>query len=275
MSTNKSGYGYYYDKHDWVRFRVESEQWHDLSPVAPAEREAVALGERKSPYSITVRLGASIICPFVHKEVETNVIVQGFYDGPRPGPCSVVVNQKGNLRPINDKVVHELNRTSKISRPVPASALSHTTSASPPIFSRILRNSSTPPPTPKYILFAATSPSAEFLALLAARKTWSSVSVKGTIVAGAYMVSLANTSVTARSCSFEEYPGSSWVKWAPQDPDMRWIRQSWLFMSCTNWSHKSFVISKSPLVSRGTTLRQALQFRSRFGTVERPITEEL
>ena len=50
---------YYYDKQDWVRLRVESETWHDLSPVAPAEREKVAVGERKSPYSITVSVSFS------------------------------------------------------------------------------------------------------------------------------------------------------------------------------------------------------------------------
>ncbi len=33
---------------------MEEETWHDLSPVAPADREAVANGERKSPYQIIV-----------------------------------------------------------------------------------------------------------------------------------------------------------------------------------------------------------------------------
>lgn len=46
---------YFYDKHEWVRIRVEQEQWNDLSPVAPPERELVSTLERKSPYSITVR----------------------------------------------------------------------------------------------------------------------------------------------------------------------------------------------------------------------------
>ncbi|CAF9908314.1 MAG: DNA-directed RNA polymerase III subunit rpc25 [Heterodermia speciosa] len=32
---------FYFDRNEWVRVRVETEQWHDLSPVAPAEREAV------------------------------------------------------------------------------------------------------------------------------------------------------------------------------------------------------------------------------------------
>lgn len=48
------GQEYFYDKHEWVRFRVEQEHWHDLSPLAPSERESASLLERKSPYSITV-----------------------------------------------------------------------------------------------------------------------------------------------------------------------------------------------------------------------------
>jgi DNA-directed RNA polymerase III subunit RPC8 len=49
-----AGQEYFYDKHEWVRIRVEQEHWHDLSPVAPSERETAAALERKSPYSITV-----------------------------------------------------------------------------------------------------------------------------------------------------------------------------------------------------------------------------
>ena len=45
---------YFYDKLEWVRFRVEEEQWNDLSPVAPSERGSEAVTERKSPFSITV-----------------------------------------------------------------------------------------------------------------------------------------------------------------------------------------------------------------------------
>lgn len=51
---DNDGAEYYYDKQDWVRLRIEVEEWHDLSPVAPGDREAVANAERKSPYSITV-----------------------------------------------------------------------------------------------------------------------------------------------------------------------------------------------------------------------------
>lgn len=51
---NNDGIEYFYDKYEWVRVRVEQEQWHDQSPVAPAERESVAAQERISPFSITV-----------------------------------------------------------------------------------------------------------------------------------------------------------------------------------------------------------------------------
>ncbi len=54
---------YFYDKLEWVRFRVEEEQWNDLSPVAPSERGSEIAAERKSPYSITV----SFSTPF-HRE---------------------------------------------------------------------------------------------------------------------------------------------------------------------------------------------------------------
>ena len=45
---------YFYDKHDWVRVRVEEEHWTDLSPMAPSERDAEAVSERPCPYRITV-----------------------------------------------------------------------------------------------------------------------------------------------------------------------------------------------------------------------------
>lgn len=51
---NNEGTEYFYDKHEWVRVRVEQEHWHDQSPVAPAERESAAAQERISPFSITV-----------------------------------------------------------------------------------------------------------------------------------------------------------------------------------------------------------------------------
>ncbi|KAI4259690.1 MAG: hypothetical protein LQ352_000623 [Teloschistes flavicans] len=53
---SNEGQEYFYDKTDWVRFRVEQEHWTDLAPVAPSERDTAAMDERKSPYSITVGL---------------------------------------------------------------------------------------------------------------------------------------------------------------------------------------------------------------------------
>ncbi|KAL8720667.1 MAG: hypothetical protein Q9225_002496 [Loekoesia sp. 1 TL-2023] len=50
---SNEGQEYFYDKTDWVRFRVEQEHWTDLSPISPSEREHTALPERKSPYCIT------------------------------------------------------------------------------------------------------------------------------------------------------------------------------------------------------------------------------
>ncbi|KAL8663771.1 MAG: hypothetical protein Q9202_003585 [Teloschistes flavicans] len=50
---SNEGQEYFYDKTDWVRFRVEQEHWTDLAPVAPSERDTAAMAERKSPYSIT------------------------------------------------------------------------------------------------------------------------------------------------------------------------------------------------------------------------------
>ena len=46
---------YYYDRNEWIRVCVEAEQWHDLSPVAPAQIGTVAVkSNQKSPYSVTV-----------------------------------------------------------------------------------------------------------------------------------------------------------------------------------------------------------------------------
>ncbi|KAL8974209.1 MAG: hypothetical protein Q9197_001552 [Variospora fuerteventurae] len=51
---SNEGQEYFYDKSEWVRFRVEQEHWTDLSPMAPSEEEATGLSERKSPYTITL-----------------------------------------------------------------------------------------------------------------------------------------------------------------------------------------------------------------------------
>ena len=45
---------YFYDKNEWVRVRVEDEQWIDISPSPPPERGNELRAERKSPYSMTV-----------------------------------------------------------------------------------------------------------------------------------------------------------------------------------------------------------------------------
>lgn len=45
---------YFYDKNEWVRVRVEDEQWFDISPSLPSERGNELIAERKNPYSITV-----------------------------------------------------------------------------------------------------------------------------------------------------------------------------------------------------------------------------
>ncbi|KAI9846477.1 MAG: DNA-directed RNA polymerase III subunit rpc25 [Sclerophora amabilis] len=42
----------YFDVKETVRFRVESEEWNDQSPVAPVASNAGASTERKSPYAI-------------------------------------------------------------------------------------------------------------------------------------------------------------------------------------------------------------------------------
>jgi len=60
---NNHGTEYFYDKHEWVRIRVEQEHWHDQSPVAPALRESAAAQERVSPYSITTSMLQSAMGP--------------------------------------------------------------------------------------------------------------------------------------------------------------------------------------------------------------------
>lgn len=45
---------YFYDKNEWVRVRVEDEQWNDVSPSAPSGQGDESTTEQKSPYSITV-----------------------------------------------------------------------------------------------------------------------------------------------------------------------------------------------------------------------------
>ncbi len=58
------GTDYYYDKHEWVRVRVEQADWHDISPLPPSERE-VATSERRAPYSITASMTQSALGPII------------------------------------------------------------------------------------------------------------------------------------------------------------------------------------------------------------------
>lgn len=92
-----AGQEYFYDKHEWVRVRVEQEHWQDLSPVAPAERESASALERKSPYSITVRFSSEImiLC----------LLEKGLNDAIRTRAYSMVVtyrHQKGGILTLVD-----------------------------------------------------------------------------------------------------------------------------------------------------------------------------
>jgi DNA-directed RNA polymerase III subunit RPC8 len=51
--VNDEGSTFYFDVGEIVRFRVETEEWHDQIPNAPELADAPAL-ERKPPYSIIV-----------------------------------------------------------------------------------------------------------------------------------------------------------------------------------------------------------------------------
>jgi DNA-directed RNA polymerase III subunit RPC8 len=52
----------YFDKGDIVRFRVESEEWHDQSLLAPpAKGDTTSEIEKKVPYSIVVSTRASSV----------------------------------------------------------------------------------------------------------------------------------------------------------------------------------------------------------------------
>lgn len=47
----------YFDKGDIVRFRIENEEWHDQSELAPPRKEDTTSEiEQKVPYSIVVSL---------------------------------------------------------------------------------------------------------------------------------------------------------------------------------------------------------------------------
>ncbi len=82
------GQRFYYDKLEWVRIRVESEQWHDNAPLAPpvAVRpgdEPLIEGKKESPYSIIVcreRLLLSVLL----------LIYTGIHAAGRSRACTVV-----------------------------------------------------------------------------------------------------------------------------------------------------------------------------------------
>ena len=57
------GQDYFYDKYEWVRVRVEQENWHDVSPLTPTERERAMANGRQSPYSITASMTQSALGP--------------------------------------------------------------------------------------------------------------------------------------------------------------------------------------------------------------------
>ena len=80
---------YFYDKNEWVRVRVEEEQWNDISPSPPSERGNESMTERRSPYSITVG-----VLPLLKRNV-LNVV--GFNVAVRTWASGVVV--KSDLLP--------------------------------------------------------------------------------------------------------------------------------------------------------------------------------
>ena len=77
---------YFYDKNEWVRVRVEDEQWIDISPSPPSERGDESTAERKSPYSITVS-----VFPLCKNNVLTKV---GFNVAVRTWASRMVVGQR-------------------------------------------------------------------------------------------------------------------------------------------------------------------------------------
>ena len=59
------GNDFYYDKNEWVRIRIESELWHDITPTGPSKRGDTTTSERKSPYSIIASMRESGLGPVV------------------------------------------------------------------------------------------------------------------------------------------------------------------------------------------------------------------
>ena len=92
------GQEYFYDKHEWVRVRVEQESWHDASPLSPSERQHLSTVERKSPYSITVSHHGICTKPVL--------IVKGINDAVRTWPHAVVVMHDHWIGHLREKPLH-------------------------------------------------------------------------------------------------------------------------------------------------------------------------
>lgn len=58
----------YFDHHETVRFRVDSEEWHDQTPVGPDERDNGVI--QKSPYRIIASMDGDGLGPLIWWEVE-------------------------------------------------------------------------------------------------------------------------------------------------------------------------------------------------------------
>ena len=60
-----NGQDNYFDKHEWVRVRVEQETWNDVSPVSPAEMDKAVAGGRQCAYSITAAMNETGLGPLI------------------------------------------------------------------------------------------------------------------------------------------------------------------------------------------------------------------
>ncbi|KAL9051747.1 MAG: hypothetical protein Q9206_004575, partial [Seirophora lacunosa] len=72
---SNEGQEYFYDKSEWVRFRVEQEHWTDISPLAPSEEETTGVLERKSPYTITGQIRQHMIIAKHFTRVATQTLL--------------------------------------------------------------------------------------------------------------------------------------------------------------------------------------------------------
>lgn len=53
MWKTEDGVTLYYDNHEQVRFCIESEEWHDQTPVGPNQKDEEG---NKPPYTITATM---------------------------------------------------------------------------------------------------------------------------------------------------------------------------------------------------------------------------